>query len=48
MHCESRWDILIHEYFGVTLERIWNVIKNEAPDLRLSIDRIIQDENPDG
>jgi len=37
-------DILIHEYFGVTLERIWNVTRNEASILKLSIDRMIQEE----
>lgn len=39
-------DILIHEYFGVVLERIWNVARNDAPNLKQFIDRIIQDEYP--
>jgi uncharacterized protein with HEPN domain len=40
-------DILIHEYFGVTLERIWNVVQNEVPSVLSSIDSIINehDEN---
>ncbi len=27
-------DILIHEYFGVNLARIWNVIERDIPELR--------------
>ena len=27
-------DILIHEYFGVIMERIWNTAKNDIPKLK--------------
>lgn len=37
-------DILIHEYFGVVLARIWNVIQSEVPRLREQIDRIVVHE----
>lgn len=41
-------DILIHEYFGVTLDRVWNVIKNDAPALRQSIELILEDKDSHG
>ncbi len=34
-------DILIHDYFGVDLEIIWDVIKNKIPDLKRNVDDII-------
>ena len=34
-------DILIHEYFGVDLEIVWDIIKNKLPKLKLEIERII-------
>ena len=30
-------DILIHEYFGVNLERTWKVVKEDIFDLREKI-----------
>ncbi len=27
-------DVLIHEYFGVNLKRVWNVIKTDVPILK--------------
>ena len=32
-------DVLIHDYEGVDFEEIWNVVRNEAPDLH---DRIVE------
>lgn len=34
-------DILIHDYFGVDLEVVWNVVENELPKLKEQIKRII-------
>ncbi len=34
-------DRLIHHYFGVNLERVWNVIKKDLPDLKESVSRIL-------
>lgn len=31
---------LIHEYFGTDLPVVWNVIKNELPQLRVDLERI--------
>ena len=33
-------DVLIHEYFGVSLKRVWWVIKIDLVDLKLQISRI--------
>jgi uncharacterized protein with HEPN domain len=33
-------DVLIHEYFGVNLKRVWRVIKIDLVDLKLQISRI--------
>jgi len=35
-------DRLIHGYFGVDYEIVWDVIKNEAPKLKEEIRRIFQ------
>jgi uncharacterized protein with HEPN domain len=34
-------DILIHEYFGVDLEVIWDVVTNKVPELAGNIARIL-------
>ncbi len=36
-------DILIHEYFGVDLEIIWDIIKNKLPELNKKINQILQE-----
>jgi uncharacterized protein with HEPN domain len=33
-------DVLIHEYFGVNLRRVWLIIKEDLPELRLKISRV--------
>ena len=33
---------LIHEYFGVNPEIVWNIIENDLPGLKTSIFKIIQ------
>ena len=37
-------DKLIHEYFGIDYELVWDVIENEISDLRIQIERIINQE----
>ena len=36
-------DILIHAYFGVNLRRIWKVIKEDIPELKLKILKILEE-----
>lgn len=36
-------DKVIHEYFGVDLEIIWNVIKERIPALKTSFEKILKD-----
>ena len=33
-------DILIHAYFGIHLEKVWNVIKKDLPTLKKEIKKI--------
>lgn len=35
-------DVLIHAYFGVKLERVWNVVKKDLPDLEKQIEKILK------
>ena len=30
-------DVLIHGYFGVNIQRVWSVVKNDLPDLKQKI-----------
>ena len=36
-------DKLIHDYFGVNIEVVWNTMKQDLPSLRLQIKRIIEE-----
>lgn len=38
-------DIIIHEYFGVTLSMIWVVSQRDLPDLKSKIKDIINDQS---
>lgn len=35
-------DILIHEYFGIDLEILWDIIRIKVPELKKSISKIIK------
>ena len=37
-------DILIHEYFGVDAEIIWEVIRNKLPELEKAINFLLEKE----
>jgi uncharacterized protein with HEPN domain len=36
-------DILIHEYFGVNFEILWDIISNKVPILRGQIEQILEE-----
>lgn len=43
-------DILIHAYFGIILDRVWNVIKGDMPTIKNKIKKIkieLEDEAKD-
>lgn len=33
-------DVLSHAYFGVSMDRVWNIIKKDLPDLKKEIEKI--------
>jgi len=38
-------DILAHEYFGVDLEVIWDIVKNKLPILKKQVNLILKKKN---
>lgn len=36
-------DVLIHDYLRIDLDEIWGIIVNDLPNLKIAIDKIIQD-----
>ena len=41
-------NLLIHEYFGVDLEIVWNVIQDDLQDLMKAVREIVRTENREG
>jgi len=41
-------DRLIHDYFGVNLDIVWNVIKDELPKLEPQIEMMLRQKNDNG
>lgn len=35
-------DILVHEYFGIDIQILWDIIKNKLPDLKKKITRVLK------
>jgi uncharacterized protein with HEPN domain len=38
-------DIIAHEYFGVKLERVWDVLRKDLPDIKQQMLLIMEREN---
>ena len=36
-------DILIHEYFGIDYELLWDIVKNKIPELKVQITKIVEE-----
>lgn len=36
-------DILVHEYFGVKMERVWKTAKEDLPELKSVISKILKE-----
>ncbi|MCX9084965.1 MAG: DUF86 domain-containing protein [Candidatus Methanoperedens sp.] len=41
-------DKLIHEYFGVKLEVVWNTVEKDLPELKIFIAEMIEDTKREG
>jgi len=40
-------DKMIHEYFGVNLQLVWEVVEKDMPNLRSAVESILQGMNED-
>lgn len=38
-------DVIAHEYFGVKLERVWDVVRKDLPGLKDKIRTIMEEED---
>ena len=38
-------DVLIHRYFGVDYDVVWDAVSNELPDLQHALEKFIEDED---
>lgn len=36
-------DVLIHDYFGINLERVWGTVKKDLPELKDKISKILEE-----
>jgi len=38
-------DLLIHDYFGVNIQVVWETVKNDLPELKEKIQKLLQELN---
>ncbi len=38
-------DVLIHDYLGVDIDEVWNITERELPDLRVKVERVLDELN---
>jgi len=36
--------LLVHQYFGIDLDEVWNTAKQDLPELKQKITRILEQE----
>jgi uncharacterized protein with HEPN domain len=36
-------DILIHQYFGIDVVIVWDIVQNKIPDLQIQISQILSE-----
>lgn len=39
-------DIVVHEYFGIDEDILWDVVKNKVPELLDAVEHILKSESP--
>jgi len=39
-------DVLIHEYFGIDLDLLWEIVKHDLPEFKEKIERILEELEP--
>ena len=40
-------NVLIHDYFGIDLEAVWDTVRKNIPSLKNNIMKVLQAEQPD-
>ena len=39
--------VLVHDYFGIDLDEVWNVVQHDIPQLRATVERILLETTND-
>ena len=38
-------DIVAHEYFGISIEIVWDILQNKLPGLRLEVAKMLEEQS---